>query len=68
MYRALSDLLTSAFARGFLGALIAIVLVAIALLLYHLYTDHVAFHILLDYMNQHADQINQLPKSATPGH
>lgn len=58
MFRAL---ITSSFARGFLGALAAVVLVIGVLLAIHLWSDHVALHTMLDYLNTHADKINKLP-------
>lgn len=35
--------------------------VAAALLLYHLWTDHLALHALIDYLNTNAAKINKLP-------
>jgi len=51
-------LLTSPFAKGFLGAIIAVALIALAI---HLWSDHQALHVLVNYLNTHADKINKLP-------
>ena len=51
-------LLTHPFWKGFLGALIAVL---VALLGIHLYSDHVALHTLVTFLNQHAEQISKLP-------
>lgn len=42
------------FAYGFVGVLLA-------LLLYHAYTDHVALHTMLNFLNQHGEKIQRLP-------
>lgn len=36
--------------------------VAVALLLYHFYTDHVALHQIVDFVNQFGPAIQKLPK------
>lgn len=56
------SLLVSPFAKGFYGALAASAFLTAALISYHLYTDHLAFHALLAYVEAHAAQINALPK------
>ncbi len=35
--------------------------VGVGLGLWHLWTDHVAFHAVLGYLTAHADKINRLP-------
>lgn len=44
----------TAFALGLAG-------VVTALLLYHLWTDHVALHTVINYLNSNAAKINKLP-------
>lgn len=52
------SLLTSPFARGFAGAIVAAVVVLLAI---HAWSDHAALHIVVDFLNRHADKINTLP-------
>lgn len=54
-------LLASPYVKGFLGALTLVSMLSSILFAYHLYTDHTALHVLIDYLNQHAAQINKLP-------
>lgn len=49
--------------KGIAGGLAGVV---VGLLVWHLYTDHVAFHLLLDYLNTHAAAINNLGLPAAP--
>lgn len=53
--------LASPFVRGFLGALAGSCVLGVLLVVYHLWTDHVALHAMLDYLNAHAAAINHLP-------
>lgn len=52
------SLLSSTTAKGVIGGLIG---VAIGLLCWHAYTDHVAFHTMLDFLNRNAEKITKLP-------
>lgn len=54
----LHRVLSSPYAKGFAGALVALVVSALA---WHLYTDHVAFHQALGFLTQHAAAISKLP-------
>jgi hypothetical protein len=54
-------LLASPFVRGVLGAAVTFVCAALGLALVHLWTDHLAFHTVLDFLNQHAAKIRALP-------
>lgn len=47
--------------RALIPALWGAVGVLVVLLLIHLWSDHVALHTMLDYLNSHADKINKLP-------
>lgn len=51
----------SAFWRGFVGSATLVLIVLAGLALWHLYTDHLAFHTVLNYLQQHAAAINKLP-------
>ena len=51
-------LLSAPFVRGILGGVLGL---ALALLTWHIWTDHRAFHVMLDYLNTHAATINKLP-------
>lgn len=44
--------------RGLLGGVGGVIL---GLLAWHLYTDHLAFHAVLDFVNRNADKIAKLP-------
>lgn len=54
-------LLANSFVRGFLGATLAIACLFAGLLVIHLWSDHLALHTLIDYLNAHAEKINKLP-------
>jgi len=43
---------------GFIGALAAIVGFLTSV---HLWSDHVALHVMLDFLNQHGEKIRMLP-------
>lgn len=55
-------LVTSPFLIGFFGALAAAAIGLLVLLVIHLWSDHVALHVLINYLNQHAAAINKLPQ------
>jgi hypothetical protein len=55
------SLLTSSFTKGFAGAIVALIL---GLFVIHLWSDHVALHVIADFLNQHGAQIRGL--SAVP--
>lgn len=62
MHRVLADRPRLAgFVYGFLGMLTACVIVVSLLFGYHLWTDHRALHVMLDFLNQHAEQIRKVP-------
>jgi hypothetical protein len=44
--------------KGILGGLLGVL---VGLLAWHLYTDHVAFHTMLEFLNRNADKIQKLP-------
>ena len=52
------SLLTGPFARGLVGAVAGGLLLLSAV---HLWSDHIALHVLVDYMNRNAPKINALP-------
>lgn len=45
---------SSGFLKGLIGAVVG---TAVALLTWHLYTDHVALHTMLTFLNTHAQKI-----------
>lgn len=51
------SLLTSPLTKGVLGGILGVV---VGLVAWHAYTDHVAFHTIVDYLNQHSGAINRL--------
>ncbi len=61
MFRALMGLGIRPFWVGFLGVLAALAVLALVVLVIHLWSDHRALHVVVDYLNSHADKINKLP-------
>jgi len=57
----LNRLRTSPFVKGFLGAIAAIALLLLSLLAIHLWSDHTALHVVVDFLNQHGERISKLP-------
>jgi hypothetical protein len=53
--------LSHPFWKGFIGAFLGSLIVGNVLLAIHLWSDHVAFHAIMNYLNQHAAAINALP-------
>lgn len=51
----------SPFLTGFLGAFCAALGIVIGLTIIHLWSDHVALHVMLDFLNQHGETISKLP-------
>lgn len=52
---------TARWRSRFIAVMFGALGVAGALLLYHLWTDHLALHALVDYLNTNAAKINKLP-------
>jgi len=50
--------LTSPTAKGIVGGVLGVVF---GLLAWHVYTDHVAFHTMVDFLNRNAEKIQKLP-------
>lgn len=66
MRRVLADQLAArprltGFLWGFAGMLTAVAGVVAILVVYHLWSDHRALHVVVDFLNQHAGKINKLP-------
>ncbi len=47
--------------RGLAGSLVGSLVIVMLLVVYHLWSDHQAFHVMLNYLNDHAAKINRLP-------
>jgi len=59
MYRVLA---APEFWKGFLGVVVAVAVAALTLGVWHLWSDHHALHVVIDYLNTHAAAINKLPQ------